>query len=137
MKTFLLLFCFTPSSFAQWQSLDQAIQIEVEKHHLPALSPAIGDGETTIYRSHVGAANEKSVYRAASITKLFTAIAIMQLADAGKLDLDQPVTRYLPELNFINPFNTPCAGSSPTALASSANPAKVATSTKLRPHCAK
>ena len=106
MKTFLLLFCFTLSSFAQWQALDQAIQLEVEKHHLPALSLAIGDGETTIYRSHVGAANEKSVYRAGSITKLFTAIAIMQLADAGKLDLDQPVTRYLPELKFKNPFNT-------------------------------
>lgn len=106
MKLFLLLICFAISSLAQWQPLEQAIQLEVEKHKLPALSLAISDGEKTIYRSSAGAANEKSLYRAGSITKLFTAIAIMQLAAAGKLDLDQPVTRYLPELKFKNPFNT-------------------------------
>ena len=106
MKTCLLIFCFTLSSFAQWKSLDRAIQLEVEKHHLSSLSLAISDSEKTLYRSHLGAANEKSVYRAGSITKLFTAIAIMQLAEAGKLDLDQPVTRYLPELKLKNPFNT-------------------------------
>jgi CubicO group peptidase (beta-lactamase class C family) len=31
----------------------------------------------------------------ASITKVFTAIAVLQLVEQGKLDLDQPVTRYL------------------------------------------
>jgi CubicO group peptidase (beta-lactamase class C family) len=33
-----------------------------------------------------------------SITKLFTATAVMQLADAGRLGLDEPVSRYLPRL---------------------------------------
>ncbi len=35
-------------------------------------------------------------YRIGSITKLFTATAIMQLRDAGALELDRPVARYLP-----------------------------------------
>ena len=40
----------------------------------------------------------KTLYRIASITKTFTATAIMQLRDAGKLDLDDRAVEYLPEL---------------------------------------
>jgi D-alanyl-D-alanine carboxypeptidase len=39
-----------------------------------------------------------AVYRVASITKTFTGTAIMQLRDAGKLDLDDPVVKWVPEL---------------------------------------
>ncbi len=39
------------------------------------------------------------LYRIASITKTFTGTAIMQLRDAGKLELDDPVVRWLPELS--------------------------------------
>jgi len=38
---------------------------------------------------------ERTVFRIASITKTFTAIAIMQLVEAGAIDLDQPATKYL------------------------------------------
>ncbi len=38
------------------------------------------------------------LYRVASITKTFTGTAIMQLRDAGKLDLDDPVIKWVPEL---------------------------------------
>src|SRR6266704_6145045 len=38
------------------------------------------------------------LYRVASITKTFTGTAIMQLRDAGKLDLDDPAVRWVPEL---------------------------------------
>jgi CubicO group peptidase (beta-lactamase class C family) len=37
-------------------------------------------------------------FRIASITKLFTSTMVMMLADEGKLEIDQPVHRYLPEL---------------------------------------
>src|SRR5262252_8239318 len=39
-----------------------------------------------------------TLYRIASITKTFTGTAIMQLRDAGKLDLDDPVVKWVPEL---------------------------------------
>lgn len=41
-------------------------------------------------------AEADSLYRIASITKLFTSIAILQLRDAGKLRLDDPLTEHLP-----------------------------------------
>ena len=39
-----------------------------------------------------------TLYRIASITKTFTGTVIMQLRDAGKLDLDDPAVDWLPEL---------------------------------------
>src|SRR3954447_17127705 len=38
-----------------------------------------------------------SVFQIGSITKVWTTTLIMQLVDEGKLDIDQPVRRYLPE----------------------------------------
>ena len=49
-------------------------------------------------------ADEGTLYRIASITKLFTATAIVQLRDAGKLQLDDPVSRHLPWFEVRNRF---------------------------------
>jgi CubicO group peptidase (beta-lactamase class C family) len=49
--------------------------------------------------------DESTIYHWASITKTFTAIAIMQLRDRGMLSLDDPVVDYVPELREVrNPF---------------------------------
>jgi CubicO group peptidase (beta-lactamase class C family) len=69
----------------------------------------IKDGKT-VSEEHYGAANlEKkqavnadTIYHWASNTKPFTGIAIMQLRDRGLLKLDDPVTRYLPELRGVH-----------------------------------
>lgn len=46
-----------------------------------------------------------TIYHWASITKTMTGIAIMQLRDRGLLSLDDPITRYVPELARVhNPF---------------------------------
>ena len=50
-----------------------------------------GPGDST-------SSSPKTLYRIASITKTFTATAVMQLRDAGKLALDDPAIAYLPEL---------------------------------------
>ncbi|NOT48724.1 MAG: beta-lactamase family protein [Acidobacteria bacterium] len=68
-----------------------------------------------LFEDHVGSANlEKkqsvnadTIYHWASNTKPFTGIAIMQLRDRGLLKLDDPVTKYVPELCAIhNPFGS-------------------------------
>ncbi len=46
-----------------------------------------------------------TIFHWASITKTFTAVAIMQLRDRGRLSLDDPVVKYLPELRQVhNPY---------------------------------
>jgi CubicO group peptidase (beta-lactamase class C family) len=46
--------------------------------------------------------DENTIYHWASNTKPFTGIAIMQLRDRGLLQLDDPVTKYLPELSSVH-----------------------------------
>jgi serine-type D-Ala-D-Ala carboxypeptidase len=43
------------------------------------------------------AMRDDTIFDMASISKLFTSIAVMQLAEQGKVDVDAPVSRYLPE----------------------------------------
>jgi len=46
--------------------------------------------------------DSQAVYHWASITKTLTAVAIMQLRDRGRLTLDDPITRYVPELRQVH-----------------------------------
>jgi CubicO group peptidase (beta-lactamase class C family) len=49
--------------------------------------------------------DEQTIYHWASITKLFTGVAIVQLRDRGLLALDDPAVKYVPELRAVrNPF---------------------------------
>jgi CubicO group peptidase (beta-lactamase class C family) len=48
------------------------------------------------------APDPEAVYHWASITKTLTAVAIMQLRDRGRLTLDDPITRYVPELRQVH-----------------------------------
>jgi len=67
------------------------------------------DGKV-VAEDFVGSANlaknqpvdENTIYHWASNTKPFTGIAIMQLRDRGLLKLDDPVTKYLPELRAVH-----------------------------------
>lgn len=52
-------------------------------------------------------ADAGTFYRVGSITKLFTATMLMQLRDAGKLHLDDPLAEYLPDFALKSPFPDP------------------------------
>src|SRR5262245_32108566 len=49
-------------------------------------------------------ADPKTVFRTCSVTKAFTAMMLMQLSEAGKLHLDDPIEKYLPEFKIKSRF---------------------------------
>ena len=71
---------------------------------IPGLSIAVIEGNEIIYSRGFGfrdlnsgaPATPSTIYGIGSITKSFTALAIMQLAEEGKLDLRDPVDKYVP-----------------------------------------
>jgi CubicO group peptidase (beta-lactamase class C family) len=84
--------------------LARRIREEQADKHLPSVAAAaLRDGEV-VWSEAVGLADvERSEdatadhqYRIASITKTFTAVAIMQLRDAGKLSLDDSLEKHIP-----------------------------------------
>jgi len=73
---------------------------EILYHRSFGYSLKYADETKTLAEEPVRATN-RTIYDLASISKIFTAMAVMKLAEQNKLDLDVPVSRYLP------PFRTP------------------------------
>lgn len=80
------------------------LQAQLDYHRLPGLSVALVYDQQLLWARGFGyadieqkiPASPQTVYRIASITKLFTCTAIVQLRDQGRLQLDDPVEKYLP-----------------------------------------
>ena len=86
--------------------LEERLAAEVAARKLPGFAfGVVLDGEL-VYAKGFGVADlddkrpvdVDTVFRIGSITKTFTSLAILKLRDAGKLSLDDPVVRTLPEL---------------------------------------
>lgn len=84
------------------EKIEAAIAAWMEQHKAPALSVAVVADNRMIWSKGFGqadaenkvAARGDTVYRLASIAKSITAIAVMQLVERGKLDLDAPAQKY-------------------------------------------
>ncbi|HUI93781.1 MAG TPA: serine hydrolase domain-containing protein [Chitinivibrionales bacterium] len=48
--------------------------------------------------------NDSTLFKIGSITKVFTASAVMQLAEQGKIDIDKPIKEYIPEFSVKSRF---------------------------------
>jgi CubicO group peptidase (beta-lactamase class C family) len=76
----------------------------MSRQNIPGLSVAIATDGTLRWSNGYGLADlenfvpakASTVYRLGSISKPITAVAVMQLAERGKLDLDAPVQKYCP-----------------------------------------
>ncbi|MBT9160028.1 MAG: serine hydrolase [Dehalococcoidia bacterium] len=88
-------------SFAK---LEEFIFAKMSETKLPGLSAAIVKGGEVVWAKAFGfrdlecglAATSHTLYGIGSVTKSFTALSIMQLAEQGKLRLDDPVGSYMP-----------------------------------------
>jgi CubicO group peptidase (beta-lactamase class C family) len=85
-------------------ALEDFIFDKMSSTRFPGISIALVKGDDIIYSRGFGlsniekaaAATPDTIYGAASITKSFTAIGILQLAEKGLLDVNDPVEKHIP-----------------------------------------
>jgi len=119
----LILAIELPTSFAQgkavpentvdnvsYEEIDAYIEQKLKALNIPGASLAIVEGDEIVHTKGFGvtgpggeAPSPQTPYFIGSLTKSFTALAIMHLAENGKVELDAPVQRYLPWFTLADP----------------------------------
>lgn len=90
-------------------AIDRLISEQMATQHIPGLALAVIKGDKILYAKGYGVASSsqpvtvQTQFFIASVSKSFTAAAIMQLVEARKINLDAPVRTYLPEFTLTDP----------------------------------
>ena len=113
MKSALIAFClffFSTFIYADDAHVQQALRLfeewvsaKVDYERIPGMSAGIVNDQKLIWSKGFGYADVENrkpatpdtIYGICSISKLFTAVSVMQQRDAGKLELNDPVSQYL------------------------------------------
>ncbi len=85
-------------------AIDTLVTAFMARHGVPGLSAAVALGPERVWARGYGladvennvAASERTMFRLASISKVVTATAVLQLVEREKLDLNAPIQRYVP-----------------------------------------
>ncbi len=96
-----------------FEILEEFVRERMRRTRLPGVSLALVRGDEVLYARGFGfrdlerrlPATPSTAYGIGSITKSFTALAILQLCEEGKLSLDDPVEKFLPLK--LRPFGEP------------------------------
>jgi len=88
--------------------VDYQINKLMKKYDLPSVVVALIDDQDVVYEQAYGLSNIEeqtpatldTIYKLGSITKLFTGIEIMRMYEEGLIDLDVPITKYLPNFSI-------------------------------------
>ena len=101
------------SAFAQtdfpMEQIDHFIRLKMEENHIPGLAVAITRDDKVIFAKGYGKTADQSPISAdtpfaiASLSKSFTALAVMQLVESGRVDIDKPVAHYIPSFQLNDP----------------------------------
>jgi CubicO group peptidase (beta-lactamase class C family) len=99
-----------PSKGTSYDAIDAYVEERMHRLKIPGVSLAIVEGDGIVrYRGFGRARLEGEVptrqtpFFIGSLAKSITALAVMQLVEAGKVDLDAPVQRYLPWFRVADP----------------------------------
>lgn len=95
-------------------ALDASLRDAVRRKVVPGVVALVTDRERVLYQSAFGVADVASgralatdaMFRIASMTKPITSVALMQLVERGRLGLDEPAEKYLPELADLKVFES-------------------------------
>ena len=83
-------------------AIDAFVEAQMDRHRIPGLALAITKGDRIVHLQGYGSAGDgrpvtpQTPFHIGSISKSFTALAVMQLVEQGEVDLDAPVRAYLP-----------------------------------------
>jgi CubicO group peptidase (beta-lactamase class C family) len=97
-----------------WAAFDKYVAKAAADWRVPALAIAVVKDDSVVFAKGYGVlqkgtsqpANEHTRFAIGSTTKAMTAASIAMLVDEGKLKLDDPVTKYIPELELSDPWVT-------------------------------
>jgi CubicO group peptidase (beta-lactamase class C family)/membrane protease YdiL (CAAX protease family) len=88
-------------------AIDRFVEEQMDARRVPGYALAIVRGSEVVHARGFGSADGSgrpvtvdTPFVLGSVTKSFTALAVMQLTDAGKVSLEAPVARYVPELRL-------------------------------------
>jgi len=110
MKYIVVIYIFFASglAFSSPEDIKQQLDVTLEKirseNDVPAMAIGIINEGEIYYENGFGMTisnqntSKASKFRVASITKLFTSQAVMQLVEQGRLDVNDDAARYIPEL---------------------------------------
>jgi CubicO group peptidase (beta-lactamase class C family) len=86
-----------------FEKIDAFVQQQMDRLRIPGVALAIVQDDKIVHQRGFGVArpqgevpSPKTPFVLGSTTKSFTALAVMQLVEVGRIDLDAPVQRYLP-----------------------------------------
>ena len=93
---------------ASWDLFEVYAHEVMEQQHIAGMAAAVAVGGEVVYSKGFGyrdadataPVTPDTVFGLASVSKSFTAMAITRLADAGKMDVDAPVSAYLPDFRL-------------------------------------
>jgi len=90
--------------------IDRTLREGMERRKIPCVAAMVASQDKILYSGAFGKRDlasgidiqPDSIFQIASMTKAITSVAAMQLVERGKLKLDEPVARHLPELAKLN-----------------------------------
>ncbi len=91
----------------EFSKIDAVIEQKMKAHLIPGIAVVIMLGDEVVHSFASGSGASGPItpdtpFIIGSLSKLFTATAVMQLVDAGLVELDAPVERYLPDFRTAN-----------------------------------
>ena len=93
-----------------FQLIDYWLEAQKDYENLPGLTAVVTDKKETKWTGSFGFSDGvqpmrvENTFSICSISKLFTAVAIMQLVEDGKINLDDPIQKVLPWFDINNEF---------------------------------
>ena len=105
---------------ASTSPIDEALRSGIERRKIPCAVAMVAGPDRTLYAGAFGVrdtsrvpARIDSIFQIASMTKAITTVAALQLVEQGRVGLDDPVAKYLPEFENIQVLGGYDSGGNP------------------------